>query len=243
MSGVLTIWPGWIRCCAMSSRRSFMVIPVLTFCASRHIFASGLTLATWRIALLRGHSAIARQSMLLTLSRMKWLHIWLTARSSAPSPHCLIATTGIHGNMPLPGGIMEQNLDLFAGRDELEPLVDNLHLIPDEEREKLWTGTLSDLLAVMLSEMKRAGVDEQQALNLSERLTIALSGYMGGRSLYLPAGGRLKTAVRDMLIYAEFNGRNIQHLQKKYRLSEPQVYAILKRERDVYIRRRQISLI
>ncbi|HCJ0148070.1 TPA: positive regulator of late transcription [Salmonella enterica subsp. enterica serovar Infantis] len=138
---------------------------------------------------------------------------------------------------------MEQNLDLFAGRDELEPLVDNLHLIPDEEREKLWTGTLSDLLAVMLSEMKRAGVDEQQALNLSERLTIALSGYMGGRSLYLPAGGRLKTAVRDMLIYAEFNGRNIQQLQKKYRLSEPQVYAILKRERDVYIRRRQISLI
>lgn len=138
---------------------------------------------------------------------------------------------------------MEQNLDLFAGRDELEPLIDNLHLARADELCKQWPGVLGDLLAVIGSELRRAGVPDARAADLSGRVALAIGGYMGGRNLYLPSGDRLKLAVRDMLIYAEFNGRNFKYLLKKYRLTKSALYDVLKRERAAYIRRRQIPLI
>lgn len=137
---------------------------------------------------------------------------------------------------------MSMNLDLFAGREQLEPLLDNLHRIPGDEREKLWEGTLSDLLMVMFAEMKRANMPAAQALTLCERLTLSISTYLGGRNLYLPAGTRIRVAVRDMLIFAEFNGRNFKYLQRKYHLSQPALYGILRREREAYRRRYQPPL-
>lgn len=133
--------------------------------------------------------------------------------------------------------------DLFSERDELEPLINNLHHIPAAERGKLWPGVLSDLLAVMCDELKRAGVGDDRAHELASRLSMAIGVYLGGRNLYLPSGESLKVAVRDMLIYAEFNGKNFKFLQKKYRLTKTTLYDIIKRERGAYIRRRQYPLI
>lgn len=140
-------------------------------------------------------------------------------------------------------GTVNDNLDLFAGRDELEPLIDNLHLARAEELCKQWPGVLSDLLAVIGSELRRAGVPDERAAELAGRLTLAIGGYMGGRNLYLPTGDRLKLAVRDMLIFAEFNGHNFKYLQKKYRLTKSALYDVIKRERAAYVRRRQYPLI
>ncbi|MGQ3663273.1 Mor transcription activator family protein [Citrobacter braakii] len=135
------------------------------------------------------------------------------------------------------------NGDLFSDRDELEPVIDNLHHIPAAERGKLWPGVLGDLLAVMRSELTRTGMNDDRAHELAGRLAMAIGVYMGGRNLYLPTGESLKLAVRDMLIYAEFNGRNFKFLLKKYRLTKSTLYDVLKRERAAYIRRRQYPLI
>lgn len=133
--------------------------------------------------------------------------------------------------------------DLFSDRDELDPLIDNLRHIPADERGELWPGVLGDLLAVMRSELIRADVDAERAHELAGKLAFAIGVYMGGRSLYLPAGDSLKQAIRSMLIYAEFNGRNFKYLLKKYRLTKSTLYRILCREKKAYVRRRQYPLI
>ncbi|MGA5655246.1 Mor transcription activator family protein [Rahnella contaminans] len=136
-----------------------------------------------------------------------------------------------------------QNLDLFANRDEVEPLLDNLAAIPPDEQEKIWPGTLRDLLAVLVDEMRRAGLPESDVFDLAGRLTLALALYMGGRGIYLPAGNRLKMAIRDTLIYSEFNGRNFKYLSRKYKINQSALYDILKRQKLAYVRRRQLDLL
>jgi Mor family transcriptional regulator len=144
------------------------------------------------------------------------------------------------------GGCMackERTLDLFAEHSDVDPLIDNLSLIPADEQDKIWGHTLRDLLAVMISEMKRAGLPDSQVYELASKLTLAIAIYMGGQQIYLPAGNRLKIAIRDTLIYAEFNGRNLKHLCKKYRLAQTALYGVLKSQRTAYVRRKQYNLL
>lgn len=138
---------------------------------------------------------------------------------------------------------LNQTPDLFAHRDEVELLIDNLSQLTHDEQERIWVGTLRDLLAVMTTEMKRAGLCDKQSCDLSGKLTLAIALYMGGQGFYLPAGNRLKTAIRDTLIYAEFNGRNLKYLCKKYRLAQTALYGILKHQKRAYTKRHQYELL
>jgi Mor family transcriptional regulator len=68
------------------------------------------------------------------------------------------------------------------------------------------------------------GFNELFASQVAEALVRGLRKRMGGREIYIPAPD--KTA-RDAAIRAEFNGRNMPEVCKKYGLSAPAIYKIV----------------
>ncbi|CAG21963.1 Mor transcription activator family protein [Photobacterium profundum] len=79
----------------------------------------------------------------------------------------------------------------------------------DDNVRKRWPSTLQSLSEVLNSELKRTKVDEP---HLADKLTIALGHYFGGRDIYIPNGSKLKSALRNISIWREYNGRNIEQL-------------------------------
>ncbi|MDF9347004.1 hypothetical protein OH693_14530 [Escherichia coli] len=44
------------------------------------------------------------------------------------------------------------------------------------------------------------------------------------------------------MLYCQFNGRNMEELRRQYRLSQPQIYQIIARQRKLHTRRHQPDL-
>lgn len=132
----------------------------------------------------------------------------------------------------------EQQTDLFDNDPQLEQVLGHIDKIPAAELEAAWPQSLVDLVDVMEAELCRQGItDDPRAA--ARKLAVAMSHYMGGRAYYLPTGVRMLNAIRDDMIYCEFDGRNIEHLRRKYSLSQPQTYNILAQQRRLHTRRRQ----
>lgn len=138
---------------------------------------------------------------------------------------------------------MDKQTDLFADDHEmLGQLLDNLDKIPMEELATRWPTTLAELLDVVACELVRQGEDKENAARIASKITAAIGHYLGGKSTYIPTGTVLKDALRDYLIYEQFNGKNIPELIKEHKLSESHIYAIIRRQRALLKRRYQREL-
>lgn len=65
---------------------------------------------------------------------------------------------------------------------------------------------------------------------------------LGSRDMYIPNGERLKDALRDIQIWREFKGDNIESLSRKFGLTERRITQIIKFQRAAYVARNQRSL-
>ncbi|MFY1006098.1 Mor transcription activator family protein [Pasteurella multocida] len=133
--------------------------------------------------------------------------------------------------------------DLFADDHEmLGQLLDNLNKIPVDELQNKWPSILAELVDVIACELMRQGENKENAVQKSSKLAAAIGHYLGGRSTYIPTGATLKDALRDYLIYEQFNGKNVLELVKTHKLCESHIYAIIRRQRALTKRRFQREL-
>ena len=124
---------------------------------------------------------------------------------------------------------------------DIGALFDHLDQIPSVELEKRWPSLLVEVIEVMQAELLRQNFAEDKAKKTASKLVGVIAHYFGGKSFYLPAGDKIKEALRDAQIYQEFNGKNVPELIKKYRLSESTIYAILRNQRTLQRKRHQMD--
>ena len=138
----------------------------------------------------------------------------------------------------------EQQLELMQTTAvEFEQALNTLSNLKDDEHADCYARWPSNLQS--LCELMRCTLSDQNVNNatfLSEVLVTALSTYMGGRDIYIPNGERLKDALRDIQIWREFKGNNIEALSRKYDLTERRITQIIKFQRAAFVARKQRSL-
>lgn len=125
---------------------------------------------------------------------------------------------------------------------DIGALFDHLDQIPSVELENRWPSLLVEVIDVMQAELLRQNFAEDKAKKTASKLVGVMAHYFGGKSFYLPAGDKIKEALRDAQIYQEFTGKNVPELIKKYRLSESTIYAILRTQRALQRKRHQMDL-
>ncbi|HCN7970909.1 TPA: positive regulator of late transcription [Escherichia coli] len=135
---------------------------------------------------------------------------------------------------------MTNQQDLFEHDPAVSQLMDHIDNIPAPEQEARWPRALVELVDALETELKRQGVDD--ARSIARKQVMSLSWFLGGRQYYIPRGDALLAALRDDLIYCQFNGRNIEELRREHRLSQPQIYKIIARQRKLHSRRHQPDL-
>lgn len=121
-------------------------------------------------------------------------------------------------------------------------LFDHLDHIPSNELVNRWPSLLVEVIDVMQAELQRQHFEESEAKLTASKLVGVMAHYFGGKSFYLPAGDKIKEALRDTQIYRDFTGNNVPELIKKYRLSESTIYAILRQQRSLQRKRHQMDL-
>ncbi|WP_370429614.1 Mor transcription activator family protein [Actinobacillus pleuropneumoniae] len=124
---------------------------------------------------------------------------------------------------------------------DIGALFDHLDQIPSVELENRWPSLLVEVIDVMQAELLRQNFAADKAKTTASKLVGVMAHYFGGKSFYLPAGDKIKEALRDAQIYQEFNGKNVPELVKKYRLSESTIYAILRQQRLLQRKRHQMD--
>lgn len=130
--------------------------------------------------------------------------------------------------------------DLFEHDPAIRQLIGHIDNIPAPELESRWPRSVVDLIDVLENELKRQNVSNPR--ELARKQAVALSCFLGGRQFYIPCGDTILTALRDDLLYCQFNGRNMEELRRQYRLSQPQIYQIIARQRKLHTRRHQPDL-
>jgi len=138
----------------------------------------------------------------------------------------------------------DNQLDLLAtNAAELEQALAALSELKDDERSDFihrWPSTLQSLSALMQVTLKKHGISN--ADRISEDLATGLSIYFGGRDMYIPNGESLKKALRDIKIWREFRGNNLEQLSRDYGLTERRISEIIAEQRAVLIARKQRRL-
>ncbi|EDQ4123838.1 transcriptional regulator [Salmonella enterica subsp. enterica serovar Sandiego] len=132
---------------------------------------------------------------------------------------------------------------LFEDDPGLNALIDRLDDVPEDEIQRQWPRALAGLVDIIEREFSRQGMSEQDARRLARNAVVAQAGYMGGRSWYLPTGETLFAALRHHEIFTRWHhGEDIETLRCEYRLSQTQIYAIIREQRRLHHRRIQPSL-
>ena len=134
---------------------------------------------------------------------------------------------------------MNMQNDLFAHDEAIGQLLDQMDSIPSQELKNKGPKSLAELCDDLTHELLRNKHDESNAAALASKLAGALAHYMGGRAVYLPTGDTLFQALRNNALYNDWKGRNIDELSRKYGLSNPQVYAVIKEQRALHRKRHQ----
>lgn len=130
-----------------------------------------------------------------------------------------------------------------ASHQELELALETLKNLKPDEREdftKRWPSTLQSLCELMRVALDRQSVSN--SVHISEALATTLSTYLGGRDIYIPNGERLKDALRDIRIWREFKGNNLEQLSRDYDLTERRVSQIIAEQRAAFVARKQRRL-
>lgn len=132
---------------------------------------------------------------------------------------------------------------LFADDPALNTLIDHLDQVPEADLRRQWPRALAGLVDIIEREFCRQGMEVRDARRLARNAVVAQAGYMGGRSWYLPTGESLFAALRHHEIFARWhNGEDIEALRCEYHLSQTQIYAIIREQRRLHVRRIQPPL-
>ena len=138
----------------------------------------------------------------------------------------------------------EHQLELMhTTAEEFEQALHTLSNLKDGEHEDFlqrWPANLQSLCELVRQTLEKRNIKDSE--RVSEVLTTALSVYMGGRHLYIPNGDRLKKALRDIRIWRDFKGNNIEALSREYHLTERHITQIIADQRAAAIARRQRNL-
>jgi len=139
----------------------------------------------------------------------------------------------------------EEQTDLIhSSTFELEQVLETLQTLkPDEHSDfiKRWPSSLQSLCELMRVTLE--GQKVRNALAISEALATTLSIYLGDRVLYIPNGEHLKDVLRDIRIWREFEGDNLEQLSREYGLTERRVNQIIAEQRAAFVARKQRRLI
>lgn len=136
----------------------------------------------------------------------------------------------------------DQN-ELFAPASGTE-LESALSALSDGERADLkarWPKSLAEMADVVAVAVSRhAGKDV--AARMADDIVLALAHHMGGRMFYLPRDERLRTALRNRRLWQDYKNNNIQELALAYKLTEVQVYNIIRDQRALHRKKIQGTL-
>ncbi|RTR35076.1 Mor transcription activator family protein [Shewanella atlantica] len=139
----------------------------------------------------------------------------------------------------------EEQTDLIhSSTFELEQVLETLQTLKPDERSdfiKRWPPSLQSLCELMRVTLE--GQKVRNALAISEALATTLSIYLGDRVLYIPNGEHLKDVLRDIRIWREFEGDNLEQLSREYGLTERRVNQIIAEQRAAFVARKQRRLI
>ena len=110
--------------------------------------------------------------------------------------------------------------------------------IDDEVESSRFPSLLAELNALLRVELGRLGYDPKHSIEL----VAAISGKIGGMQVYFPRGQVLEQLVRDMRIWRDFTGNNVQELVEHYHVTYKTVYKAIKRMRRLEQRKYQPDL-
>lgn len=105
--------------------------------------------------------------------------------------------------------------------------------LPSEKIKGKYEGLIGEMFDVLINEFEKNSKTKNEALALAESTVLTIANYFGGRSFYLPNGTRLKAQIRANRIFKEFKGDNMNELTRKYSLSSPHIYAILRKQQKL----------
>lgn len=103
----------------------------------------------------------------------------------------------------------------------IEQVLAHIDQLSADDLKHIWPARLVEFFELTAHTITKVqGLDEKQVHQLSAALVTAIANHFGGMSFYLPHNEKLEKAVRDIKIWHEFKGNNIDRLAKKYRVSE-----------------------
>lgn len=101
---------------------------------------------------------------------------------------------------------------------------------------------LADLLDYSSQVLMEHGLDKEQAVQVSRKISERMCEAWGGQLIYFPYWLREALSERDRNIYDEFNGHNHQELSMKHRMSLQAIYRIVNYVRAEELTKRQKNL-
>ena len=132
---------------------------------------------------------------------------------------------------------------------ERDLLGDPLDPTPSPEAGERWPERFADLVDLILDEIDHQALrlSPAQARALACGIVIRLSRDYGGSLWYVPKPDALERITRNLCIWAEHDGtvdgpHGIRAMARRYRLSDQQVWTILRVERALHRRRVQPEL-
>jgi len=84
-----------------------------------------------------------------------------------------------------------------------------------------------EITAILREEI---GFHEQYAATLAEPIVNGLKKRFSGQDIYIAKNTRPDVAQRNESIRREFNGRNLEDMMTKYKLSKPSIYKIVSKK-------------
>lgn len=99
-------------------------------------------------------------------------------------------------------------------------------------RKMKWPGGMRELLDIIEDTLKRQGYQKEECSKIAATVVRAMSYMAGGRGFYLPKGNSIDVALKHLNIFEDYTGDNVTELARKYRLSEVQIYSILRQYRE-----------
>jgi Mor family transcriptional regulator len=104
------------------------------------------------------------------------------------------------------------------------------------------TELLDNLAQHIASELANADIAPDKADLIGCVIADRISLEWGGQLVYVPKDHAARTSKMHQQIWEEFKGRNYPELARKYNLSLPWVYAVVKRMQKQHIKRIQPDL-
>ena len=140
----------------------------------------------------------------------------------------------------------EPQTDLLG--DPQDPLADDLPgaAASLSETPERWPDRIAEMVDWVVDEAARSGLMPAPAdrRTLAVRVVTRICAEIGGAQYYWPKTDAIRRALRDATIWAEHDGtrdgpRGITALSRRHHLSEVQVWAILRAQRALHVRRVQ----